>query len=253
MSKYADILGMNTEDAENVALAYEWRAKILSEERLKDRLPVIASCYLISALFNVLFDTVKSRELFSLAAEHYRELRLPIWRVLAICSQTQNSDDLTAPVKSDADNFYRLLQAINNDSDWEQRGFKITSDVLSDLSIPGRIDRINIPYRLVISALREAQQQAADWVSKPKLTNFSAVLDRFAELIQQYQEDTFHWQHIQGPIIPFEPEVLAITVVLVKMWMKKVEFEKLTQMIENLNIQQNTLLQIAYDLIKVER
>ncbi|XHR94259.1 hypothetical protein ACFJIV_28895 [Mucilaginibacter sp. UC70_90] len=259
MSNYAEILRMNSEDVENVALAYEWRAKTLGEEgkskeQNKDRVPLIASSYLISALFNTTFAPDKAIELFGFASEYYRQLDLPVWRLLAICAQQREILDQVAPFKSDADTFYQFLQVLNSRKrDNEIPKSDSHQDFFSWLNIPGRIDGIDVPYRLVISSLAEALQWRSEQVAQPKLTYVSAVLDRFAELMQEYQEDTYHWQHVQGPVIPFEPAALAIAVVFVKIWISNFGFEALIQRFSNQAVQKTTLLQIAYDLIRVKQ
>lgn len=254
MSNYTQILNLPTEDVQNVADAYKGYAKILSEQTDTDKSPVMASSWLIGALFQSILEPKKSKELFYRAAIAYRELQMPVWRLCELCVQNDQNLNTDADKKylysyNMEDKFYHFLQQINYSpipisKKYFHRGFE--DYMQSNLLIPG----LNIPYRLVIDALVDAMQYSISSEKGLHFQNFTYLLVRLNELTDLYQVHEHHWNSLEGEIIPFEPAALAITIVVVKIWLNKVSYSVIYESLKGLTDQQRVLFDIATDILQ---
>ncbi|MFP9097923.1 hypothetical protein ACLI09_02615 [Flavobacterium sp. RHBU_24] len=251
MSDFTEALNINREDAVNVAQAYEGYARALSKVDSDKNITFVASSWLISALYQSLLDPQKAKRLFALSADSFFQIQSPLWRLCEICAQGATGDRFSKSKSredfDDEDFFYRLLQQYDADPD---SGFALYLGQNSEMNFPltGRVPHLNIPYQVVIEAMNEVD--STHFTSNGKSINhFSNLIGRLGELISLYQTDEYRWRNVQGPILPFEPAALAITIVLVKKWCINNTYEELLDRLKGMNTTQIPLLQIAYELL----
>ncbi|MCC8409325.1 hypothetical protein LJ707_10305 [Mucilaginibacter sp. UR6-1] len=252
MSDFTEALNINKEDALNVAQSYEGYASAVSKEGSDKNLAFVASSWLISALYQSLLDTHRAKELFALAADCFFQIQSPLWRLCEICAQgaAGNRFSKSKSREEDFDHedfFYRLLQQYDDD---RESGFAFYPDqnAAMDFPLTGRVPYLNIPYQLVIEAMNEVDSTHFTSNSKSR-EHFSNLIGRLRELISLYQIDEYRWRNVQGPILPFEPAALAITIVLVKKWCSYNTYEELLDRLKGMNTPPIPLLQIAYEFI----
>ncbi|WP_343303073.1 hypothetical protein AAHN97_16080 [Chitinophaga niabensis] len=255
MSKYVETLMLNSETVESLGEAYAGYATALSEQYSSDKLPVIASSFLISALFKSLINAPDEAKLFSSASTSFRELGWPIWRVCEICSVAHlNAQFVNNQQESgnwDAEEgFYIYLQQLLHTSDNKEKQLRDFSKQVEQNLKGARIQGLNIPYRIVIATMNEIENINEE--INIHLENTSLLLSRLGEITELYQADRYHWQNLEGPILPFEPHALAIIIVLVKKWLLHHKFEDLLAGLKTLTPLQTLLIHIAYDLIKAD-
>jgi hypothetical protein len=238
MSKYIELLGLNETDVENIATAYSGYALALQREADNDayKLPIIASSWLIGALFKTLISPAEAKKSFHKAAMAYRELDWPIWRVCAICSGDDIYVKPNLEMVSDEELFYAVLQECANSETQERpKLLHFRRD------IAGRIPGLNMPYNLTLKAIDDISGQVLD----DNLKNVNDVFQRLGEIVEQYQADD-HWRHLEGPILPFEPIALAIVIVILKVWKKENSIKEL--LLRN-NSKARVLLEVAANLL----
>lgn len=256
MSNFTEILGIDADDAETLADVYEGYAGAIElQEDKNEQLPWVASSWLISALFRLTTEPAKATEAFAYAASAYQRLNLPIWRLCAICAlgeQRQNLDpnELESPI-SDEEQFYKLLQD-HFIVDKERRRAKNYRDSISwmewgNVRLAGKVPKLNVPYSLVIQTLYDSQH----WSSSEKyeyLTNFTALVKRISELTELSQAADYHWKHLQGSIIPFEPAGVALIIVFLNKWLLTNSFKSFITEVK-LNNRQQVLLLIVNEML----
>lgn len=241
MSKHTELLGLNETDVENIATAYSGYALALQRETDNNayQLPIIASSWLIGALFRTLISPAEAKKSFHKAAMAYRELDWPIWRVCAICSGDRIYVKPNLEMISDEERFYDVLQECANSETQERPKLLHFRH-----NIPGHIPGLNMPYNLILKAIDDISH-SFDQVLDNNLKNVNDVFQRLGEMIEQYQADD-HWRHLEGPILPFEPTALAIVIVILKIWKKENSLKKL--LLHN-NSKQRVLLEVASNLL----
>lgn len=241
MSKYTELLGLNETDVENIATAYSGYALALQREADNDayKLPIIASSWLIGALFKTLISPAEAKKSFHKAAMAYRELDWPIWRVCAICSGDGFFVKPNLEMVSDEERFYAVLQECANSETQERPKFLHFRH-----DIAGRIPGLNMPYNLTLKAIDDISYSSGQ-VLDDNLKNVNDVFQRLGEIMEQYKADD-HWRHLEGPILPFEPTALAIVIVILKIWKKE---NSLNELLLHNNSTQRVLLEVASNLL----
>lgn len=245
MSIYTELLGINMEAAENVAIVYSGQAMAMehAEQTTGAYLPWIASSWAIAAVYQLLVEPARARPLFLNAANYYRELGNPIWRLCQICSGSPLSEEnpekhMGWQFQNTVERFYVLLQnKLINSIDTFQRETEEFS---------GRIPELNIPYELVLQAVSELDFTERDGRIM-RFDHFKELMSRLSENILMQRNDNEYWHNLKGQIIPFEPATIAIAVVLVKIWQKHSSLSELLRRSE-LQDYHSFLLNIADDL-----
>ncbi|QEM07881.1 hypothetical protein DIU31_031880 [Mucilaginibacter rubeus] len=256
MSNFTEILGIDAGDADSLADVYEGYAGAL--ELLEDKneqLPWVASSWLISALFRLTTEPAKATEAFAYAASAYQRLNLPIWRLCAICAlgnqrQNLNPNVLESSI-SDEEQFYKLLQD-HFTVDKERRRAKVYPDSVPwmewvNVKFAGKVPKLNVPYSLVTQTLYDSQH----WSSSEKydyLVNFTELVKRISEFTELSQAADYHWKHLQGSIIPFEPAGVALIIVFLNKWLVTNSFKSLITEVK-LNNSQQVLLLIVNEML----
>jgi len=252
MSPFAEMLGLNPADVQQLASTYAGYAA--AKEKLEegdDSRHWIASSWLIGALYQLLVEPAAAIPMFQNAARQYHRLDMPIWRVCQLCS-TKNLN----PFNNQQD---RGRYLDHEEVFYQELQFQFVLDEMRTLERPGKyrenengfqgmIPQLNIPYELVIRALYDSNQWDGP---KPftRLKNVGDIVGRLNELTELYRSDEYYWTHLEGQIIPFEPVAIAICLVFVKKWLKSGgTIESLTKNI-GLKPQQTILLQIANGLL----
>lgn len=256
MSYFTEILGIDSEDAESLADVYEGYAGALElQEDKNEQLPWVASSWLISALFRLTTEPAKATEAFAYAASAYQRLNLPIWRLCAICAlgdqrQNLNPDELESSISDEAQ-FYKLLQDHFNVDKQRHRAKNYRDSIPSmewgNVKLAGKVPKLNVPYSLVTQTLYDSQH----WSSSEKydyLTNFTELVKRISEITELSQAADYHWKHLQGSIIPFEPAGVALIIVLLNKWLLTNSFKSLMTEVK-LNNSQQVLLLIVNDML----
>ncbi|RKR83492.1 hypothetical protein BDD43_3702 [Mucilaginibacter gracilis] len=252
MSRYTEILNLNTDDVSNIADAYTGYAEALSERAETQKLPFAASCWLIGALYKAILAPQQARDLFARSSEAYRQLGMPIWRLCSICAQN-NSDRIYSeeiPLNSydDEDSFYANLQRFDYSQKIEGE-FNYTWGNENERPYSGRVPGLNIPYSLVLQVLNDTRYGV--YTNKfSGLDSFSNLLERLGELTELYQSDEYHWENLEGAIVPFEPAALAIVIVALKTWLRVQSYDMILSRLNKLDQQQTVLLNIAHDILQ---
>lgn len=250
MSHFTEIIGLDEDDVSSLGSVYSGYAEALSRQELENQLSVIASSWLIGGIFQSLTEPKSSAESFSKAAYVFLRIGSPLWLLCAICSTTPSrfrdvSEEIVNKSSIEEDEFYkRLLRAdlktegIDTEKNYPEQRY------LSDFT--GYIPELNIPYRLVLSAISELEQ--LEEYDRSNLKNFFLLLGRLGEFIES-QEGSYHWQHLEGAVLPFEPVALTIAIVLMKIWLSRLSSNDLEKVFRETDNRQTVLLQIANELI----
>lgn len=252
MRDFSEELNIKSEEAVNVAESYEGYARALYEKDFNNNLPLVGSSFLISALYNSIFDTHKAKRLFVLAADCFLEMQSPLWYLCEICGQSEKRVEYATKFyenkyEDPEQFFFSLLWQYNSKAAF---GLSPHLDLNKDVSfvLTEWLPSLNIPYRLVIDTIDEVQSNLAE--SKKKLfINFSKLILRLDELEGIYKVDEYRWKNVEGPILPFEPAALAIMVVLVKIWQRNNSYEELVNILNKTNSKEIVLLRIAHQLL----
>jgi len=252
MRDFSEELNINSEDAVNVAESYEGYARALYENDLYNNLPLVASSFLISALYSSIFDTHKAKGLFVLAADCFLEMQSPLWYLCEICGQSEKRVGYaTKYYENEYEDpeqfFFNLLWQYNSKAAF---GLGSHFDLNKDVSfvLTEWLPSLNIPYRLVIDTIDEVQINLRE-SKKESLINFSKLILRLEELVGIYRIDEYRWKNVEGPILPFEPAALAIMVVLVKIWQRNNSYEELVNILNKAKSKEIVLLRIAHQLL----
>lgn len=252
MSKYSEILNLDTVDVRNIADAYAGYGDALIDHAKIKKLPFAASSLLIGALYKVIIAPQQARDLFARASHAYRELGMPIWRLCSICAQNNSSgldsEKLALNSYNDEDSFYASLQRFDYNSQIVGNLNFIWSNE-NEQRYSGRVPGLNVPYKLVIEVLNDSRNGLYTEKS-PGLNSFSNLLRRLSELTELYQSDGYHWKNLEGAIVPFEPAALAIVIVVLKTWLRVETYDFIFKHLDELNQQDKVLLEIAYDIIQ---
>lgn len=248
MSTYID-LGLPSEEVINLATAYAGYARAIELENQDRHTAWIASSFLISASFFLLFDPVTARQTFFEAAIRYLKLRNSFWQVCGICADNFQGI-LAAPIEkiyppdSSSNGFYDMLTAFYKaDSyfEWPARRFR------------GKLPNSDITYQLVLDTIAESNE----WVDS-SLSDKAYLLNKFSELLRRAyeptalsQSDSYHWNKLKGTVLPFDPQSLALTVLFTKKWNRNHRFSDLVELVEA-NRGQKQLLFAANGMISGE-
>jgi len=252
MNKYTEMLNLNVEDVENLGDTYAGYAAALAEQGSVDRLPIVASSWLIGGLFQSITAPKRALESFTRASGIFRQLNWPLWRICEICSLTlpnietfRNGEGVVTTTAEEA--FYMSLQLSFFLTEHDNRRPDL-SDGQEEQFPMGRIENLGIPYRFVLAAIVEID--GINSKINNRIENLPRLFERLQEVSEQYQSDEYHWQYLEGPVLPFEPVTLAIFIVLVKKWLQYRNINELISLAERQGNQQSVLVHIAYDLIK---
>lgn len=251
MENYTEVLGIDRENANNLAISYSGYAYLLGEGSSDDETHLIASSFLIGAVYQSIIDPASARSLYWSAAQTYKKIGMPIWRVCDICSQKNKPETNFSTWKDEGtldqeENFYIFLQNFDGTPEY----FITSPWVKFDFSrlIPG----INISTRLVLEVLLDSYRWSNN-INKNKLHHFSDLLMIFTEIMnKQYLQDEFAWRNLEGAMLPFEPITLAILVVILKQWLKDNSFDDLLKHFEYIDERSKILLHISFGLINGE-
>lgn len=255
MNNHLESLGLPEDKVSNMATAYRGYALALEKEepgKVDQNGPWIASSYLISASFFLLTDPAAAKEMFFRAALIYQRLGVSFWTVCAICAdnfegilnnkERLNNEDF---VNNPRDGFYNILTTFYNSTSyfepyWPNPFYK------------GKLPRIDIPYRLVFEVMVESNNWKERYIDGSRdLSKFSELLRRAFEPTALSKADHFHWSKVQGTILPFDPQGLALVVTFTKKWRQEHNFNELLELIEADN-EQKTLLRIANEIVSGE-
>lgn len=235
MSRYTEILNLDSELVQTLSNIHQGYAKAIGENEKEQNSEYRASSLLLSALFESLIHPLNSRQRFIAASFAYRKLENPFWKLLAVCGMDKRAlKELEQPdnISFNGDSFfYNLIwkEFISN---------SIISDLLQNTEIKTSfrpVGRLNIPLNIYVEAFQSikglTQQNTANQF-RNTLEPLKLFLDRASEKIKLQMEDLYHWKKLRGGIIPLEPEILATCICLcLQMRKNRISFSILTEMI----------------------
>lgn len=225
---------MSIDDVETIAKAYRGYAKAVENSDAVRNEPWVGSSYLISASYFLLFDPQSAVEMFYSAALSYKKMQHPFWIVCGICSN--NFDDLLNyndlkesyfPSGNSESYFYRTLSKFYQSEDFFE-------PLESHQRLRGKIPGTDIPYAIVFDVMSESN----GWESRinpkdlPRLSRFSELLRRAFEPTALSRLDNFHWKMLQGTVLPFDPQSVALVLTFIKKWKQHHNFNKLEEYLE---------------------
>jgi hypothetical protein len=251
MSNFSEYLNLPAEDLQNVADAYEGYANILASQDKGGNKIKVANSFLVAALHRLIIDPTGSKTLFYQAGKLYKELDHPIWHICSICAQRiyrKNKGRLSESgfLNQKNEQFYRFLQEVFFEKVTDTIIPKESTDLRQGLS--GKVDVLNIPFSLIEDAISESTYWSKD-NKYGHLRRFEDLMSRLNELTVAVKADIYHWNQLQGNVLPFDPLSVAIVVLLVKKWNSHNSFQDLMARLE-IPDESVALLMIANELLE---
>lgn len=250
MSKYTEILNVDSEEMANIAMSYTGYAEALRKQDNRANNFLIANSYLIGAVFHTLTNVKTARKNFALASEMLKLSNSPLWRISQICSQTP-FDYQNYLVEFDAidkeELFFIILQNLNLQG---QKYYFQSDEFISRFfkyNLSGRIPRLGIPYILVQRAIEDIGRLKNQQSGTPY--NLYFLISQISELSESYGRYGEERRYPLEPILPFEPIALAICVVIASIWFGIFNNRELVKVASSLVGEQDIIWNIAFDLI----
>jgi hypothetical protein len=210
MSVYSEILGINQEDLSTLSIAYSGYGLALEKSNEKQENAVIASSYLISAIYKSIIKPGNGSLDFIKAAEHYKSEGNAFWVIPAICSGKQQFVKLESKIDDNGflqnDIYQNFLSQLRTNENLNFRKFEEFRDI--------PVGSLKIPLRFYIDAISDLRRN--------ETYSFEQVLLRSSEHITYYQKDDYHWSNLNGSFLPIEPETLAFCICAVKVRRNKI-------------------------------
>jgi len=248
MSSYSDILGINSEDLSSIVEVYSSYAESFDSEPSEDELHLMASSYVISAVYQALLDPVKSRGLFLKAAGLYKILNMPFWMVCHICSQV-HKDMRYRFLKIEKENLFYYYLKILDEGIYGYEHY-IYDDFYIDVegNLPEVAPGIQIPYSIFVTAIEDSFTWSSSELES-KVDSFVKLISRFGRILDKLKEDEYRWKNLQGNILPYEPLEIAMVIVLLKRWILHYSFEELLKYFQGMSEENKVILYVCIDII----
>lgn len=250
MSKYTEILNVDSEGITNIAASYTGYAEALRKQDNQANNLLIANSYLIGAVFHTLTSIKTARKNFTSASTMLKLINSPLWRITQICSQTP-FDYQNYLEKFDAVDKEELFFIILQDINLQGQRYNFQSDEIISrffkYNLSGRIPRLGIPYILVQRAIEDIGKLKNQQSGAPH--NLYFLISQISELTESYGRYNKARQYPQEPILPFEPIALAICIVIANLWLGIFNDRELVNIASSLIGEQDIIWNIAFDLI----
>ena len=231
MVSLAETLKLDPELVERVSKARMGFARALSKQleespdRLREDLrPWVASEYVRAASLAALWDVNLSTRGFREAASIYRELKNDFWIILALCSggdRIQSEFDIGDSQQSDPTtgrSLPKVLLAYYFRARWstsDDRFHRSFRDFERHARQP--VTQFEIPLGEILESLDEAGGRSR--TNAERMNSTLGCMRRMNEPLSLAMSDRYHWQRLQSPVLPVEPDFLAFCVVLVRQYL----------------------------------
>lgn len=258
MNKEIELLNLNEDAVRDLAVIYSEYGDLIiksneedenrdNENQQVERIHLIANTFLIGGLFYSLFDAVEARKNFDRAANHFLNLNSFWWYVCVILAQWEK-DKISRKMRefsarSDSfdphTNFFRMLTLLQ---------FESRNDIYNKIRfIKGEIPGTSVPYEIAIDIInqlemRDIQEGRFDII-------FKRFMDRIGDWYEDAQDEDIRWRYLEGPIVPYEPAILATLMVIIKLSKKQ---NSIFPILENIELprKQKALIELADKLIR---
>lgn len=252
MSKYTELLNLNSQAVKNLYSAYNGYANYLSAFENQKYNSYIASSFLIAGTFQLLINPQTAIEILAKSAIYYKKENNSFWKIIAICSndinlinENTNSKFLVSVLPEM--HFHEMLS----------NQFKQSLDGKIDFSfnespfISMPVGRLKIPMKIYLDAFTELSilDNPRNYIESSFRAALSILLNRGSETIQMLRADNYHWRKLNGTFIPVEPEILATCICLCQLLrIKRVNIIELVDDLRFVNAVAKIPLLIASDL-----
>jgi hypothetical protein len=264
MSYITELLHLSEVDVRNIADANAGYAAFIqrdiseraadSREPVETLLPWLASCWLMGGILKSLVSPEEALPLFRSAAQVYRQLKHPFWKVAAVCGLDKELLLTEELIPS------QMVETTPNEYLYEQlrlsylaRTSSTTRKIPNTLEQQGitartlrlrRAGRLNLPLQLYLEALENTSPityKSVNDVGDP----LRDLLYRAQESTELASADSYHWRHLRGSVVPIEPELLAVCINIVQTvphqldWLNEIQNSAYIPLLVALNIVQS--------------
>jgi hypothetical protein len=242
MNNVCELLNLPPRDVQNLSDSFSGYARIL-QEYSPTEYSQIGSCWMIAAIYQSLISPEEAKKYYFNASQAYFNTDSAFYDICLLCSDSVSITIKEDFVLSSDTKFFRRLRKILSNEEYLDLDF-----VQNDL---GQISHIQIPYDLIYRGIKEVQNY--DYYSYPLLADSSIpitkdITNRFGELIDIYMSDDC-WRKLEGNVLPYEPSIMAILVMMFELMKKKGILDQFLQNNENRHESVKALLQIAKGIV----